>query len=78
MADAKQVVRDFCGAWERLDKAGDPRRVHGRRRLSQHPDGVPPTGKAAIGVLLELDPRAGRLTAWCSTSSTSWPTAMSC
>ena len=53
MTDAKQVVRDFCGAWERLDKAAildaftDDAVYHNMPMQ-------PAVGKQAIGVLLDM------------------------
>ena len=53
MTDAKQVVRDFCGAWERLDKtaildAFTEDAVYHNMPMQ------PAVGKPAIGALLDL------------------------
>ena len=53
MADAKQVVRDFCGAWERLDKAAILDAFTDDAVYHNMPM-APATGKDQISALLDI------------------------
>lgn len=53
MTEAKQVVREFCGAWERLDK-GAILNAFTDDAVYHNMPMQPAVGKPAIGLLLDM------------------------